>query len=68
MTNPFDDPQTQHRVLVNDEEQHALWPSFAEIPAGWQAVYGPADHTACLDYVEVHWTDLTPRSARISVA
>lgn len=32
MTNPFDDPHTQHRVLVNDEGQHALWPSFAAVP------------------------------------
>lgn len=68
MTNPFDDPQTQHRVLVNDEGQHALWPSFADLPAGWEAVFGPAAHAACLDYVEVHWTDLTPRSARVAMA
>ncbi|PWS44352.1 MbtH family protein [Streptomyces sp. FT05W] len=68
MTNPFDDPNTQHRVLVNDEGQHALWPSFAPVPAGWDEVYGPAEHTACLKYVEVNWTDITPRSARTRVA
>ncbi|MFE2378169.1 MbtH family protein [Streptomyces sp. NPDC059398] len=67
MTNPFDDPQTQHRVVVNDEGQHALWPSFAAVPDGWGAVYGPADHGACLAYVDQNWTDLTPRSARITV-
>ncbi|AGJ58826.1 MbtH family protein [Streptomyces sp. NPDC047804] len=68
MTNPFDDPRTQHRVLVNDEGQHALWPSFASVPAGWDEVFGPADHADCLDYVEVNWTDITPRSARVRVA
>ncbi|MFD5941730.1 MbtH family protein [Streptomyces griseus] len=68
MTNPFDDPETQHRVLVNDEGQHALWPSFAAVPAGWDEVFGPAGHTACLEYVEAHWTDITPRSARVRVA
>ncbi|MFE4694823.1 MULTISPECIES: MbtH family protein [Streptomyces] len=68
MTNPFDDPHTQHRVLVNDEGQHALWPSFAAVPAGWDEAFGPAEHAACLEYVEVHWTDITPRSARVRVA
>ncbi|MFE3826558.1 MbtH family protein [Streptomyces sp. NPDC059092] len=67
MTNPFDDPRTQHRVVVNHEDQHALWPSFAEVPAGWEPVFGPAGHGACLEYVERNWTDLTPRSARIAV-
>ncbi|AXG79217.1 MbtH family protein [Streptomyces paludis] len=66
MTNPFDDPRTQHRVLVNDEGQHALWPSFAALPAGWEEVFGPAAQDACHDYVEQNWTDLTPRSARIA--
>ncbi len=41
MTNPFDNPAVQHRVLVNDEGQHSLWPEFADIPAGWRAVHGP---------------------------
>ncbi|NEE24673.1 MbtH family NRPS accessory protein, partial [Streptomyces sp. SID7982] len=52
----------------NDEGQHALWPSFASVPAGWDEVFGPAGHTACLEYVDVHWTDITPRSARARVA
>ncbi|AEN08132.1 MULTISPECIES: MbtH family protein [unclassified Streptomyces] len=68
MTNPFDDPRTEHRVLVNDEGQHALWPSFAAVPAGWEEVFGPAGHGACLEYVESNWTDITPRSARVRAA
>ncbi|WP_434593056.1 MbtH family protein [Streptomyces sp. A5-4] len=67
MTNPFDDPRTEHRVVVNSEEQHALWPSFADIPAGWDQVFGPADQSACLEYVDRNWTDITPRSARVHV-
>ncbi|WP_176470390.1 MbtH family protein [Mycobacterium avium] len=39
-TNPFDDDNGSFFVLVNDEEQHSLWPAFADIPAGWQMVYG----------------------------
>ncbi|MBZ6100863.1 MbtH family protein [Streptomyces olivaceus] len=62
-TNPFDNPAVQHRVLVNDEGQHSLWPEFADVPAGWQAVHGPVSREACIAYVDAHWTDLTPRSA-----
>lgn len=32
-TNPFDDDNGSFFVLVNDEEQHSLWPAFADIPA-----------------------------------
>ncbi|MEU4544960.1 MbtH family protein [Nonomuraea dietziae] len=61
-TNPFDDPEGRFLVLVNDEGQHSLWPSFAEVPAGWQAVFGEESRDACLEYVERNWTDLRPRS------
>ncbi|MFE1507646.1 MbtH family protein [Streptomyces sp. DSM 116494] len=61
-TNPFEDPQGSFLVLVNDENQHSLWPSFAEVPAGWRAVFGEDTREACLAYVESHWTDLRPAS------
>jgi uncharacterized protein YbdZ (MbtH family) len=62
--NPFDDPEGRFLVLVNDEEQHSLWPSRRAVPAGWQVVHGEGSRQACLDYVERHWTDLRPLSAR----
>jgi MbtH protein len=61
-TNPFEDPQGRFLVLVNDENQHSLWPSFAEVPSGWRAVFGDDTREACLAYVESNWTDLRPRS------
>lgn len=64
MTNPFDDANGRFLVLVNDEEQHSLWPSFAEIPAGWRTVFGEDTREACVAYVEEHWTDLRPKSLR----
>ncbi|MCX4661935.1 MbtH family protein [Streptomyces uncialis] len=60
--NPFEDPEGRFLVLVNDENQHSLWPSFAEVPAGWQTVLGEDTREACLAYVEEHWTDLRPAS------
>ncbi|MCF7696198.1 MbtH family protein [Mycetohabitans sp. B2] len=62
MTNPFDDPNGSFLVLVNSENQHSLWPNFAELPAGWQVVHGPDTRQACLDYVNTHWTDMRPKS------
>jgi len=63
-TNPFDDETGTFLVLVNDEDQHSLWPAFADIPAGWRKAFGEADRTECLAYVEEHWTDIRPKSLR----
>ncbi|MFC0313926.1 MbtH family protein [Gordonia phosphorivorans] len=62
MTNPFDDENGRFVVLVNHENQHSLWPTFADIPAGWTQVFGEDSREACLAYVEENWTDLRPQS------
>ncbi|GEB52748.1 MULTISPECIES: MbtH family protein [Streptomyces] len=62
MDNPFDDENGSFYVLVNDENQHSLWPTFAEVPAGWTVVFGEDSRQACLDYVEKNWTDMRPAS------
>ena len=61
--NPFDDDDGSFFVLVNDEEQHSLWPVFADVPAGWRVVYGEADRAACLDYIEQNSTEYGPRAS-----
>jgi uncharacterized protein YbdZ (MbtH family) len=66
--NPFDDDDGSFFVLVNDEEQHSLWPSFVDVPAGWQVVYGAAARQACLDYIEQNWTDIRPKTLRVKLA
>ncbi|MER5299301.1 MULTISPECIES: MbtH family protein [Streptomyces] len=67
-TNPFDDENGTFYVLANDDEQHSLWPEFAEVPPGWRVVFGAADRPACLAYVEENWTDLRPMSLREAMA
>lgn len=66
--NIFDDPEVPFLVLVNDEEQHSLWPSRFEVPDGWRVVHTEDTRQACLDYIEANWTDITPLSARRAVA
>lgn len=61
-TNPFEDENARYFVLVNDENQHSLWPAFAEVPAGWTAVYGEESRQACLDHINENWTDMRPKS------
>ncbi|NTY61250.1 MbtH family NRPS accessory protein [Mycolicibacterium sphagni] len=63
-TNPFDAEDGRFYVLVNDEEQHSLWPAFAEIPAGWRVVFGEALRGECVKFVEQNWSDMRPRSLR----
>jgi MbtH protein len=62
MVNPFEDPNAEYLVLVNDENQHSLWPRFADVPAGWRTAFGPSGRQECLDYVDRSWTDLRPKS------
>jgi MbtH protein len=63
-TNPFDDEDAQFLVLSNAEEQRSLWPTFAEVPAGWTTVYGPDSRSGCVAHVEATWTSIRPLSAR----
>lgn len=67
-SNPFDDENGTFVVLVNDEEQHSLWPSFAEVPAGWRVTLPATDRQSALEHIEKTWTDLRPRSLREALA
>jgi MbtH protein len=64
MTNPFDDEDGSFLAVRNDEGQYSLWPEFAEVPAGWSVVYGPALRQDALDYIQENWTDMRPNSVR----
>jgi glycopeptidolipid biosynthesis protein len=66
--NPFDDEDGSYVVLVNDEEQHSLWPVFADVPPGWRVVFGEAARAECLEYIEQNWTDIRPKSLRERLA
>jgi len=62
VTNPFEDADARYRVLVNDEGQHSLWPAAIASPDGWTVVHDADSRSACLEYVEAHWTDMRPAS------
>ena len=52
----------EFQVLVNDEGQYSLWPTFAEVPQGWRVVFGEGTREACLAHIEANWTDMRPLS------
>ena len=60
MANPFDDEEGVFLVLVNDANQHSLWPAFRTVPAGWTVVHGEDTRENSLEYVSEHWTDMRP--------
>jgi len=62
MTNPFEDENAEYLVLVNDEGQYSLWPTFIDVPAGWRSTRPADSRQNCLDYIEETWTDMRPLS------
>jgi MbtH protein len=62
MTNPFEDPDANYIVLINGEGQHSLWPFLADVPDGWEVVFGEAGRQECLDFIEGSWRDMRPKS------
>jgi uncharacterized protein YbdZ (MbtH family) len=60
--NPFEEENGVYLVLANEEGQHSLWPSFADVPNGWAVIFDRGSRQECLDYVNEHWTDMRPLS------
>ena len=55
MINPFDSDHEPCLVLVNDDDQHSLWPVSVTVPDGWTVVHRGDNRAGCLAYVEAIW-------------
>lgn len=64
MTDADEQDLTRYAVVVNDEEQHSIWPVGRSIPAGWHAVGMEGAKSDCLAHIAEVWTDLRPLSVR----
>jgi MbtH protein len=49
-------------VLINHEEQHSIWPSAQQVPAGWKQIGPTGPKADCLAFIEQNWTDMRPKS------
>ncbi|MFJ7996514.1 MbtH family protein [Streptomyces sp. NPDC096310] len=70
MENTDTDEGVEHAwfVVVNDEDQYSVWADGRPVPDGWRTVGEAGDRAACLAYIEEHWTDMRPKSARGALA
>ena len=55
---------TIYNVVVNHEEQYSIWPSYRELPLGWQVAGKSGKKAECLEYIKEVWTDMRPLSLR----
>lgn len=55
---------TIYIVVVNDEEQYSIWPSYRELPLGWHGAGMTGPKSECLEYIKEVWTDMRPLSLR----
>jgi MbtH protein len=54
-------------VLINTQEQYALYPSDLDLPGGWRPAGFTGSEQDCRTYVDEHWTDMRPLDVRRSV-
>ena len=56
------------KVVVNHEEQYAIWPDDKLVPEGWRAVGTSGTRNACLEWIGANWTDMRPLSVRAALS
>lgn len=54
-------------VVKNDEDQYSIWWVDRELPAGWELSGKSGTKDECLAYIDEVWTDMRPRSLRLSM-
>ncbi|MET9595920.1 MbtH family NRPS accessory protein [Streptomyces sp. NPDC006516] len=59
--------ENRMKVLVNDEDQYSLWPTYLDVPAGWRETEMTGSKEECLAYVKDVWVDMRPRSLRLQM-
>lgn len=59
-----DDDDRVYSVVVNDEDQHSIWPTDRQPPTGWRVAEVSGSKADCLDHISTVWTDMHPRSLR----
>jgi len=60
----MEEDDTLYKVVVNQEEQYAIWPVERENPAGWRDAGEQGRKSECLIFIDVQWTDMRPLSLR----
>jgi MbtH protein len=64
--NPRQDTDPLFVVVINDEEQHSIWPQDAPLPRGWRSLDARGSRADCLAFIKDAWKDMRPKSSRES--
>ena len=56
--------EEQYYVVRNHEEQYSIWPTYKQIPKGWEVLGDARKKEDCLSYINEVWTDMRPLSLR----
>jgi MbtH protein len=67
MTLEVKEDPTVYKVVLNHEEQYAIWPAYRENPCGWSDAGKAGLKNQCLAYINELWTDMRPLSLRRKV-
>lgn len=55
-----------YKVVVNHEEQYSIWLAHKPNPPGWFDAGRSGRREECLAFIKENWTDMRPRSLRMS--
>ncbi|MFM0046438.1 MbtH family protein [Paraburkholderia sediminicola] len=58
------DENTVYNVVVNHEDQYSIWPTYKNLPAGWNTAGKQGTKAECLAYIDEVWVDMRPLSLR----
>lgn len=53
-----------YKVVVNHEEQYAIWLEHKQLPNGWRYAGKTGPKADCLAFIREAWTDMRPLSLR----
>jgi len=59
--NPFDDDNGSFSSWSTTRS--SLWPTLADVSAGWEVVTSETDHAVYPDYIEENWSDIRPSTS-----
>ena len=55
-----EDDTTTLKIVVNREDQYAIWPAGRNNPSGWQAIGKQGRKRECVKYIDDKWPGMRP--------
>lgn len=53
-----------YRVVISEEDQYSIWPTWKEIPLGWKSVEKEGSKEECLSFIKETWVDMRPKALK----